>query len=926
MLRRPLRPHARACSRLSAGCVVLLLLTLLVPAVRANNSLFNDDLKTCDVTLDVVDQDGAAVADARVTLLDAANVELRRAATDGQGRFTFKGIAAASYIVAVNKGGFRETRRVLRVAGQNLSVKLGLDIGELNESVTVTPSRGAAQEVFETPEAVSVTTAADIARRAHLLLPQALKETPGVHLQQTTTSQGSLFIRGLTGQQILHLVEGVRFNNSTFRPGANQYLALIDPSFAERVELVRGPNSAQYGSDSLGGTINVLTRPTGIGASKFELHGKLDTFFASADLSAGAGVHVAGGGARWGFMLGGSGFRAQDLRTGGGVDSHSVVTRLFGISSKALGSRLQDTGFAQYGAHAKLVTRPTDSDTFSFEYMRGAQLGVRRYDQLDGGLGNLLNRFDPQTLDFAVARYSRAGLLFLDSLSVAVSYNGQRDDRTSQSINNSTGLRSRVTEEFNRTNVFGYQAQATMHAGRRHALSFGGEFYDEFIRSERRELRFNNTTLDFTDTADVRARFPDGSRYRTLGLFVQDIVRLTPQRLTGSFGLRYSRFSFRQSSGDNPKDARGQPTVPDFATAFGDITFNTGLVFSLNQHLNFTANVSRGFRAPNVNDFGSIGVSGIGFEITPEEGARLNGLVGRIDPNRPEQGDSARPVRQLRAETLYNYEAGLKLRTRRVEGTLSVFDTELTNFIERRVLLLPQGAVGAVVGGQQVARQDATGAVYTSLSGAPVFVRANAAHIRMSGIEGAALLRLTRSLELDTRAFYVRGTETATGAPPALENGIPPLNGFVGLRWQPSGARFWIEGYSSLAGAQTRLSDNDLQQARIGGIRTRDEITNFFNNGAVARGLVREGVLLSTGERLPQVLRRVLGSDLSARVPLFTKHPGYATLNVRGGFRIGEASSVTAILENIFDRNYRTMGSGIDAPGVNVMIRYSHSF
>ncbi|HEX9919172.1 MAG TPA: TonB-dependent receptor [Pyrinomonadaceae bacterium] len=894
--------------------------------MRAQKALLANNLSTCEVTVDVVDQEGATVGGARVTLLGAANVELRRAVTDEQGRLKFGGVAAANYVVAVNKEGFQETRHVLRlVAGQNLSVRLGLDIGELRESVTVTPARGEAQEIFETPEAVSVTTGADIARRAHLLLPQALKETPGVHLQQTTTSQGSLFIRGLTGQQILHLVEGTRFNNSTFRPGANQYLALVNPSFAERVELVRGPNSAQYGSDSLGGTINVLTRPTGIGASSFELHGGIETFFASADLSGGAGVHLSGGGERWGFVLGGSGFRAQDLRTGGGVDSHSVVTRLFGISSKVLGSRLQDTAFAQYGAHAKLVTRPTDRDTFTFEYMRGAQLGVRRYDQLDGGLGNLLNRFDPQTLDFGVARYSRAGLLFLDSLSLAVSYNGQRDDRTSQSINSASGLRSRITDEFNRTNVFGYQAQATMHSGRRHSISFGGEFYDEFIHSERRESRFNNTTGGFTDVVGVRARFPDGARYRTLGLFAQDIVRLTPQRLTGTFGLRYSRISFRQASGDNPNDARGQPTVPDFATAFGDVTFNTGLVFSLNQHLNLTANVSRGFRAPNVNDFGSIGVSGIGFEITPEEGARLGGRVGRIDANRPVQGDP-RPVRQLRAETLYNYEAGLKLRTRRVEGTLSVFDSELTNFIERRVLLLPQGAVGTTVGGQQVARQDATGAIYTSLSGAPVFVRANAAHIRMSGIEGAALLRLTRSLDFNARGFYVRGTETETGAPPSLENGIPPLNGFVSLRWQPSGKRFWVEAYSALAGAQTRLSDNDLQQARIGGIRTRDEITNFFNHGAVARGLVRDGVLSATGERLPQVLRRVLGTDLSARVPLYLKNPGYATLNVRGGFRLGEHSTVTAILENVFDRNYRTMGSGIDAPGVNAMIRYSHSF
>ena len=925
MMRRPMRLRARACPYLFAGCVALFL-TLLAPAARAGNSPLIADAATCDVTVDVVDVKGAAVAGARVSLLDASNVELRRAATDGQGRVLFSGVAAAGYVVAINREGFRETRHVLRlVAGQNLSVKLGLDIGELRESVTVTPARGEAQEIFETPEAVSVTNSADIARRAHLLLPQALRESAGVHLQQTTTSQGSLFVRGLTGQQVLHLVEGVRFNNSTFRPGANQYLALINPSFAERVELVRGPNSAQYGSDSLGGTINVLTRPTGIGANSFRLHGGVETFFASADLSAGAGLHLSGGGERWGFVVGGSGFRAQDLRTGGGLDSHSVVTRLFGLSSKVLGSRLQDTAFAQYGAHAKLVTRPTDSDTFTFEYMRGAQLGVRRYDQLDGGLGNLLNRFDPQTLDFAVARYSRVGLPFFDSLSLAFSYNGQRDDRTSQSINNSTGLRSRITDEFNRTNVFGYQAQATTHAGGRHSISIGGEFYDEFINSERREFRFDNTTRDFTDVADVRARFPDGARYRTLGLFAQDVVRLIPQRLSGTFGLRYSRFSFRQTSGDNPKDAQGRPTVPDFETDFSDVTFNAGVVLSLNQQLNLTANVSRGFRAPNVNDFGSIGVSGIGFEVTPEEGARLGGRVGGFDASRTANADE-RPVRQLQAETLYNYELGLKFRAKRLSAAASVFDAEFTNFIERRVLLLAPGAAGSTVGGQTIVRQDAAGAVYTSLSSAPVFVRANAGRIRMLGAEGSAHFNVTRSLTAGAHAFYVRGTNTETGAPPSLENGIPPLTGFASLRWEPTGRRFWVETYTSFAGAQTRLSDNDLQQARIGGVRTREEITGFFNGGAVARGLVRGGVLLPTGETLPQVLRRVLGADLSARVPLYTKNPGFATFNVRGGLRLGEGSNVTVILENIFDRNYRTMGSGIDAPGLNAMARFSHRF
>ncbi len=566
---------------------------------------------------------------------------------------------------------------------------------------------------------------------------------------------------------------------------------------------------------------------------------------------------------------------------------------------------MQDTAYGQYNANARLQLKASDADVFSFEYLRGTQLGLRRYDQLDGGIGNLLNSFDPQVLDFFTARYDRLGAGPFDSISAIFSYNGQRDDRRSQSINNAQGLRSRISDEFNLTRAFGYQAQANTRLKRSHTVTFGAEFYDERITSRKQDFSFSNATLAFTNVADVRPRFPNGSTYRTLGLFAQDIATLVPQRLTAHLGVRYSLFNYHQTSAGN--------LLPNVEESFDDVTFNTGLTFTINRHFNLTGNISRGFRAPNVNDFAATGLSGLGFEVSPDEGVRLNGST------------SAGPLQPIRAEQLYSYEGALRFLGSRFSGSVAVFDSEISNLIERRTLLLPSGAVGQLVGGQPIIRQDATGAVFTSLSSSAVFVRTNALKVRLRGIESSMAMKLRHDLALNANAFYVRGTDLHTGAPPNLENGIPPLTGFVGVKWEPAGRPAWVELYSNFAAPQRRFSDNDISQARIGGLRTKEEIAGFFNGGAVPRGLVRNGILLPTGETLAQVQLRLLGPGLLPN-QLFTKNPGFALLNLRGGFRIGERSSITLILENIFDKNYRTMGSGIDGPGTNAAVRYSFSF
>lgn len=78
-------------------------------------------------------------------------------------------------------------------------------------------------------------------------------------MQQTTPGQGVVILRGLKGSEVLHVVDGFRLNNAIFRNAPNQYVALVDSQSLARIEAVRGPMSALYGSDAMGGVLQMLT-------------------------------------------------------------------------------------------------------------------------------------------------------------------------------------------------------------------------------------------------------------------------------------------------------------------------------------------------------------------------------------------------------------------------------------------------------------------------------------------------------------------------------------------------------------------------------------------------------------------------------------------------------------------------------------------
>jgi outer membrane receptor protein involved in Fe transport len=388
----------------------------------------------------------------------------------------------------------------------------------------------------------------------------------------------------------------------------------------------------------------------------------------------------------------------------------------------------------------------------------------------------------------------------------------------------------------------------------------------------------------------------------------------------------------------------GQPLFPDDSLRVADFSGRLGVVTTLADGLNLAFNYSRGFRAPNITALGSTGLVGVGYQVATTDVLGLGATIGSTaDAFAVSTGVEVSP---LSSETSNNYDFSLRFRKGRFDTEVGGFIIDYGNTIVRQTLILPQGAVGLFLGSQQIESQNENGAVIVPASTSPVLVQANLSNTRLKGLEYEVDYRLTDSWTFSGNYTYIHAADRATGEAPNLGGGgLPPQLGFLRLIYRPAGKRYWIEGYTTLAGRQNRLSTLDLADRRTGGARSRINIRNFFQRGACVRGLTTPGatgcqsdggILIPTGETLLEVQDRLLpiGATINGVrivddetvVPMFNAVPGYGLLNVRGGFRFSDGQEISIDFENIADKNYRNPGWGVDGPGRSVTVRYQYRF
>jgi hemoglobin/transferrin/lactoferrin receptor protein len=507
-----------------------------------------------------------------------------------------------------------------------------IDVYDIDE-IVVTASRRA-ENALVVPYTVNVQDMRELLEvRQVRTTPEAMREIPGVMVQKTGHGQGSPYIRGFTGLRTLFLIDGIRLNNSTFREGPNQYWNTVDPLMIQRMELVKGPSSVLYGSDAIGGTVNVFSRSYADLEAE-QSSGRLVLRGASAEDSLIARAETGFAGDTLDVLVGVSFKGFGDLRAGGDTGTQPR------------------TGYDERDADIKLAWSLAENRRIVAALQYTDQDDAWRvhktvYGQSWRGTttGNELRRSLDQRRMLAYLQYHLDGLTALrgGDLAVGLSQHRQDEERLRVRADGRTDLQGTDV------GTLGLFAKVDIPAQNGHWTA-GIDFYRDDVDSFRLDYNADGTLRG----VGIQGPVADDATYTIADAYVQRRLDFS-ERGELTAGVRYSWSRAHANAVQNPLTGERIAITDDWGKLTGSLRYSREL--GRFERVRWFAGVSQGFRAPNLSD------------LTRFDSARSNEIET--------------PVSGLRPENFVTWELGLKFDRDRWAGQASIYYTSIRDMIIR---------------------------------------------------------------------------------------------------------------------------------------------------------------------------------------------------------------------------------------------------
>ena len=318
----------------------------------------------------VKDHAGAPVSGVRITLAELG----LQTTTNIDGQYAFAPLPTGRYTLAVRKVGYQSPAVVMVTAsGAAYDFSITRSAQQL-EPLTVT-ALGSPSDARNTSRSIGVLSQEALRNDASISLAHSLKTLPGVRSVSTGLQIGKPMIRGLYGARVLTLEDGMRLEDYSW---SEEDAPSIDARLAQRVEVIRGPMSVLYGSDALGGVVNVVPEALASTAKGTRVHHtSVEAYGASNNFETGGSARVEGANGAVGWRLSGTGRFGQSIHTPVGEIEH---TGFFAVTGQgAIGIRTDKSSttlrFSQYGGEFKLLEAnalPTNGVTLPGGTVQGA--------------------------------------------------------------------------------------------------------------------------------------------------------------------------------------------------------------------------------------------------------------------------------------------------------------------------------------------------------------------------------------------------------------------------------------------------------------------------------------------------------------------------------------------------------------------------
>ena len=534
-------------------------------------------------------------------LYDAAVIldGTRGVTTDRSGEFLIDRVPAGRHLLETRILGYKSRSEMVEITGGDtlvISFVLDEELIDAGE-VVVTANRGTSP-VADVPARVTLISSAAIVSRPVTSVDEMLSSIPGLNISRSFgifSHKSSVTMRGLSGNEqarVLVMIDGVPVNKSD---GGSVNWNLLDPAMVERIEVVKGPASSMYGSNAMGGVINILTRrPEGRLSGRFTAgYGTYNTLTGRVNFGQNFGVEK-GKGKEKGFYY---------LLNGLYRQSDGYITQ------------------SEFDQAANPYTVASDMQEYSGSIKAGYNIRKGEYIEVDliayndrRGTGELVwqphgNTTDHDTYQFR-ARYS----LERERLSAEVSLYWLQEDYKK--------VNEYMKDDYTWYNVLservdaGFLSSVSYRPGLRHRISAGIDL---------RSGSVDASDVYYTSTDIVYNR---GKVFNT-GFFLQDEFSVLPDQLTLVAGLRYDLSMFRDGAFfiDTPSaETAFMRNIVDRNmenTIWGAFSPKLALNYTPSSDIRVYASAGRGFRPAVLDDLCRSGRIRGGFKLansdaTPE--------------------------------------------------------------------------------------------------------------------------------------------------------------------------------------------------------------------------------------------------------------------------------------------------------------------